>query len=166
MLFINRLRELMLGCGRPVARLWSLGLARTWINFSRLWRASRTPGSRVRWAGVWAGPVTWVIFEVQCIVEIGFYALLCLNWCQETICAASDRMKWARWLVIIRVILALSSWLLWWKVVVLRLGRGYHHLNRVFQRPIKWLIIYTLGLFIDVRLEGAVLFQIWLALLF
>ena len=166
MLFINRLRVLMLGSGRPVARLWSLGLARTWISFSRLWRASRTPRTWVRWVGVWACPVTWLIFEVQSIIEIGFDALFCRFWCQEAICSACDRVKWARLLIIIRVVLALSSWLLRWKVVVLRLGRGNHHLNRVFQRPIKWLITEILCLLVDVRLKGAVLFKIWLALLF
>ena len=166
MLFINRLRVLMLGSGRPVARLWSLGLARPWISFSRLWRASRTPWTRVRWAGVWACPVTWVVFEVYCIVEIGFYSILCRYWCQEAICAACDGMKWARLLLIVRVILALSGWLLWWKEVVLRLGGGHHHLDRVFQWSIKWLITYIIRLFINVRLKGAVLFQIWLALLF
>ena len=156
MLFINRLRVLILDSGRPVARLWSLGLARSWISFSRLWRASRTPGSRVRWAGVWACPVTWVVFEVQRIIEIGFDSFLCRYWCQEAIRAACDRMKWGRWLIIVWAILVLSSWLLWWKVVVLWLGRCYHHLNWGFQRSIKWLITYILSLFIYVWLEGSV----------
>ena len=163
MLLIIRLR-MMLSRWRSVA----LSQARhrgPCTGFRRLWRASRAPRTRVRWAGIWACPVTWVILEVQCVIEIALYVLLCRFWCQEAIGAACYWNDWV-WLSIIVAILTLCSWLLWWKVVFLRFRRGYHHLNGVVQRLFKWLITNIFRLFINIWLKGTVLFKIWLALLF